>query len=158
ALKRQDDGKYHGSAQVMSGIEHAFKVTRGTWSTVERAADGSDIANHTFTAANPEKLEVAVASWVDHGKSIPGRITMTGDIRQHKKFHSEFLKNDRTIIVFLPPGYEDDESKRFPVLYMHDGQNLFDEATSFQGIEWKVDETAQRLITAGKIQPIIIVG
>jgi len=158
ALKKGDDGKYHGTVQLLSGIEHAFKVTRGTWSTVERAADGGEIPNHTFTVEKPEKVKVTVASWVDHGKAIPGRITMTGDIRQHKKFHSELLKNDRTIIVYLPPGYEDDESKRYPVLYMHDGQNLFDEATSFQGIEWKLDETAQRLISSGKVQPVIIVG
>src|SRR5256886_2826321 len=49
--------------------------------------------------------------------------------------------------------------KRYPVLYLHDGQNLFDGATSFiPGQEWRVDETAQRLIGAGKIEPLIIVG
>ena len=85
--------------------------------------------------------------------------TLTGDIRHHKKFHSKILSNDRDVIVYLPPGYETDTNKRYPVFYMHDGQNLFDGATSFiPGQEWRVDETAEALIRAGRIEPLIIVG
>jgi predicted alpha/beta superfamily hydrolase len=51
------------------------------------------------------------------------------------------------------------KNKRYSVCYMHDGQNLFDGATSFiPGQEWRVDETAERLIAAGKIEPLIVVG
>lgn len=85
--------------------------------------------------------------------------TLTGDIRAHKSFHSKILNNDRDVIVYLPPGYDAGKSRRYPVFYMHDGQNLFDGATSFiPGREWRVDETAQSLIAAGKIEPLIIVG
>ncbi len=85
--------------------------------------------------------------------------TLTGDIRVHRKFHSKILNNDRDVIVYLPPGYEDGQKKRYPVLYLNDGQNLFDGATSFiLGQEWRVDETAQSLIAAGPIEPLIIVG
>ena len=85
--------------------------------------------------------------------------TLTGDIRVHKSFHSKILNNDRDVLVYLPPDYETIKKKRYTVLYLHDGQNLFDGATSFiPGQEWRVDETAQRLITAGKIEPLIIVG
>jgi len=85
--------------------------------------------------------------------------TLTGDIRVHKSFHSRILNNDRDVLVYLPANYESDEEKRYPVLYLHDGQNLFDGATSFiPGQEWRIDETAQRLIAAGKIEPLIIVG
>src|SRR5437762_1541334 len=83
--------------------------------------------------------------------------SLTGDIRTHENFHSRFLEHDRTVIVYLPPGYEAHVDVRYPVLYLHDGQNVFDQATSF-GEEWHVDETAQQLITAGKIEPIIVVG
>jgi predicted alpha/beta superfamily hydrolase len=63
------------------------------------------------------------------------------------------------VVVYLPPGYETKKHKRFSVFYLHDGQNLFDGATSFiPGQEWRVDETAQSLITARKIEPLIIVG
>ena len=85
--------------------------------------------------------------------------TLTGDIRVHKNFHSQFLTKDRDVLVYLPPGYESAKRSHYPVIYFHDGQNLFDGATSFiAGKEWRVDETAQALITAGKIEPLIIVG
>ena len=85
--------------------------------------------------------------------------TLTGDIRTHKNFHSKILNNDRDVLVYLPPGYDAAKDRHYPILYMHDGQNLFDGATSFiPGQEWRVDETAQTLISAGKIEPLIIVG
>ena len=85
--------------------------------------------------------------------------TLTGDVRLHKSFHSAILNNDRDVIVYLPPGYDADTKKRYPVFYMHDGQNLFDGATSFiPGQEWRADEVAQSLIAAGKIESLIIVG
>jgi predicted alpha/beta superfamily hydrolase len=85
--------------------------------------------------------------------------SLTGDIRHHKQFHSKFLPADRDVIVYLPPGYDADKGRRYPVLYLHDGQNLFDGATAFiPGQEWRVDETAQRLILAGAIEPLIVVG
>jgi len=85
--------------------------------------------------------------------------TLTGEFRSHKAFHSKFLKNDRDILVYLPPGYDERGKQRYSVLYLHDGQNVFDGATSFiPGQEWQVDETAQRLIQQKLIEPLIIVG
>jgi predicted alpha/beta superfamily hydrolase len=85
--------------------------------------------------------------------------TLTGNIHVHKSFHSKILNNDRDVQVYLPPGYESKKARRYPVLYFQDGQNLFDGATSFiPGQEWQMDETAQTLITSGKIEPLIIVG
>lgn len=83
--------------------------------------------------------------------------TLTGDIRIHEGFHSAYLEHDRTVIVYLPPGYDDVDATRYPVLYLHDGQNVFDRATSV-GEEWRVDETAQAMILAGELDPIIVVG
>lgn len=85
--------------------------------------------------------------------------TLTGDVRLHKDFHSQVLNNNRDIIIYLPPGYDFDLKRRYPVLYFHDGQNLFDGATSYiPGQEWRLDETAEALIGAHKIEPLIIVG
>jgi len=83
----------------------------------------------------------------------------TGDLRLHE-FHSHIFHNTRFLRVWLPPGYDDpeDSARRYPVLYLNDGQNLFESSTSFTGVEWGVDETADRLIRAGTIPPIIIVG
>ena len=62
------------------------------------------------------------------------------------------------MLVYLPPGYSRFSRRRYPVLYLHDGQNVFDAATSFAGVEWGVDETAQRLIRQNLIEPLIIVA
>lgn len=84
--------------------------------------------------------------------------TLTGEFRYHENFASQFLGNQRTLIVYLPPGYDYEPERRYPVLYLHDGQNVFDSATAFMGQEWQVDETAQALIEAGRLAPLIMVG
>ncbi len=83
----------------------------------------------------------------------------TGDLRLHE-FRSRIFRNTRFLRVWLPPGYDDSENsvRRYPVLYLNDGQNLFEPATSFTGVEWQVDETAERLIREGQVPPMIIVG
>lgn len=159
-LTRGDDGTYHADVpDLLNGMEYTFKVTRGTWGTVETDKDGKGIDNHGLTAAKDAKVDVVVANWIDNGQSVPGRVTMMPGIRVHKNaIKSAALGNQRTLIVYLPPNYDKDVQQRYPVLYLQDGQNLFDEATSYQGVEWKLDETAQQLITAGKMKPAIIVG
>lgn len=83
----------------------------------------------------------------------------TGDLRLHE-FRSRILRNTRFLRVWLPPGYDAAENfaRRYPALYLNDGQNLFEPATSFNGVEWQVDETADRLIRESVIPPMIIVG
>jgi predicted alpha/beta superfamily hydrolase len=83
----------------------------------------------------------------------------TGDLRLHE-FRSRIFRNTRFLRVWLPPGYGDleNQSKRYPVLYLNDGQNLFEASSSFSGVEWRVDETADRLIREGAVPPLIIVG
>ena len=78
---------------------------------------------------------------------------------KHEQFFSRYLRNRRDIIVYLPPGYEQQDAGHFPVLYMQDGQNLFDGETSFiRGMDWHVGQTADELIRAGRVEPVIIVG
>src|SRR5438034_9876215 len=84
--------------------------------------------------------------------------TLTGNIKRHRAFQSRVLGNRRDVLVYLPPGYSRFSSRRYPVLYMNDGQNVFDAATSFAGVEWGMDETAQQLIQRKLIEPLIIVG
>ena len=78
---------------------------------------------------------------------------------KHEQFPSRYLRNQRDLIVYLPPGYDDQPERRFPVLYLHDGQNLFDGATSFiPGMDWHVGQTADYFINEGRAEPLIIVG
>ncbi len=79
--------------------------------------------------------------------------TVTGSVRVLEQFHSPQLGNRRDILVYLPRSYDQDD-RRYPVVYMHDGQNLFDARTSFAG-EWQVDETMQRLESEG-IEAIVV--
>src|SRR5258708_19883585 len=82
-----------------------------------------------------------------------------GQLRRHESFRSKFLRNQRSLVVFLPPGYQEQPQRRFPVLYLHDGQNLFDGSTSFiQGQDWHVGPSADAEIHAGRVEPLIIVG
>lgn len=83
--------------------------------------------------------------------------TLTGNIHQHTHFESRILRNRRDVLVYLPRGYRRTR-QRFPVFYLQDGQNVFDAATAFSGVEWAVDETAQRLIRRRLIEPLIIVA
>jgi predicted alpha/beta superfamily hydrolase len=83
----------------------------------------------------------------------------SGQLRKHEKFRSRFLRNQRDLIVYTPPGYAHESKRHFPVLYLHDGQNLFDGATSFiPGQDWHVGQTADHCIQTGAVAPLIIVG
>jgi len=83
----------------------------------------------------------------------------TGDLRLHE-FRSRVFRNTRFLRVWLPPGYDEaaNAGRHYPVLYLNDGQNLFEAATSFTGVEWQVDETGDRLIREGVVPPMILVG
>ena len=80
-------------------------------------------------------------------------------MRLHKAFKSNYLPTDRDVIVYVPPGYEEESDRTYPVLYLHDGQNLFDGRTSFvKGRTWQVREHADAAIEAGEVEPLVIVG
>jgi predicted alpha/beta superfamily hydrolase len=77
--------------------------------------------------------------------------------RFHRRFASCYLSTRRDVIVYLPPDYERADA-RYPVLYLQDGQNLFDPATAFGGRDWRAANTIDELIGRGLIEPIIVVG
>ncbi len=82
-----------------------------------------------------------------------------GDLRLHE-FRSRIFRNTRFLRVWLPTEYGDTENseRHYPVLYLNDGQNLFEAAVAFGGVEWRVDETMDRLIREGAVPPMIVVG
>jgi len=91
-------------------------------------------------------------------KKNKGRISVIGNVEYHREMYSRILNCKRDFFVWLPAKYEEDASKRYPVLYMHDGQNLIDPKTSFAGKDWQVDETVTRLTNEFKMKEIIVVG
>ena len=100
------------------------------------------------------QLTPPVEPTVPHASS-----SVVGGLQLHE-FSSRIFRNKRLLRVWVPPGYDlpENSGKRYPVFYLNDGQNLFDSATSFTGVEWQVDETADQLIRAGTIPPAIFVG
>jgi predicted alpha/beta superfamily hydrolase len=92
--------------------------------------------------------------WQDYLGEDDGRHhTVVGSIKVLRGLHSPQLDNKRDILVYLPPSYAR-TSRRYPVLYMHDGQNLFDRATSF-GDEWEVDQTLESAADEG-LEAIVV--
>lgn len=81
-----------------------------------------------------------------------GKVTIVPD------FASPQLNNKRALRIYLPPSYRENAAKRYPVLYMHDGQNLFDAKTASFGVEWGVDEAVNRLVATGVMDEVIVVG
>jgi predicted alpha/beta superfamily hydrolase len=80
-------------------------------------------------------------------------------LRKHEQFASRLVDEKHDLIVYVPPEYDAQPDRRYPVLFMQDGQNLFDPQTSFvQGNYWRMGETADELIVSGQIEPLIIVG
>jgi predicted alpha/beta superfamily hydrolase len=81
-----------------------------------------------------------------------------GTLVKVNNFSSPQLGNTRSLRIYLPPSYGQNPDKRYPVLYMHDGQNLFETSTAFGGVEWQVDEMANSLMNNGQMDEVIVVG
>jgi predicted alpha/beta superfamily hydrolase len=130
----------------------SFKFTRGAWASVEANASGQDIPNRTFTfTGSPQVINLSVLRWKD---LVASTAAANVQILNPAFVMPQLGNRTRRIWLYLPPDYQS-TSKRFPVLYMHDGQNLFDAATSFSG-EWQVDETLNSLHASGNYGAIVV--
>jgi len=155
-LAQQAKGYWETTIAFPRNSRLAFKLTRGSWETEEVFENGLERGNRYLTVKKHEIIDIRVANWRDVVfKSASG---ITGTINYHRDFKSKHLKHPRTLVVWLPPSYKKTTRKHYPVLYMHDGQNIFDPLTAFAGVEWQVDETADKLIRQKKIEEIIVVG
>lgn len=142
------------SVPLMTSIE--YKLTRGSWESEALTENGMVPSNTQLIIRGDTTITHAVVMWKNAGK-IPGA-GITGIVKYHPGFYSSQLDNYRDIIVWLPPSYYTDSLARYPVLYMHDGQNIIDPFTSFAGQDWRMDEVVTELIELGKIEEIIIIG
>ncbi len=160
ALTARADGRHVGTLELPVGTTFQFKVTHGSWDTVEKLSGGAERANRQATVQGvADSVSIVVEAWRDQTESKPARVSSrTGDLRDHLAFPSKHVLA-RDVWVWLPPGYETAPKQRYPVVYFHDGQNVFDGATSFlPGLEWGADETADRLIREHRIPACIVVA
>jgi len=151
-----------------------FKFTLGSWDTVETDAEGADTENRTLPLVDVSTLEPGERPIIEmeviqfreapEGSVGPSRvdpyrpINASGTIRRLPVSGGAGGAAGlvRDLIVWLPPGY-DDTDRTYPAMYLFDGQNLFDALPGVHG-EWRADETATRLVSAGRVEPMIIVG
>lgn len=143
------------------GTELEYKFTLGSWDREALGQAGTVPPNHRLLLERDtvvvheipdfkKDVREYIADW--RGSGVWGRLVYWTDVQ------SAFLQPTRHVEVWLPPGYDDQRDTRYPVLYMHDGQNLFDPRIANTGIDWGVDEAVTRLVQRGRISPVIVVG
>jgi enterochelin esterase-like enzyme len=156
-----DGGERIAQVKASKGTVFEYKFTLGSWdrealgpsgtvpSNNRLLIDGDVEASHEITDFKKDPKEY-FADW--EGSGVEGRLVYWTDVS------SAYLGATRHVEIWLPPGYVDAQSARYPILYMHDGQNLFDPRIANTGVDWGVDEAVVRLVGRGVIPPIIVVG
>jgi predicted alpha/beta superfamily hydrolase/predicted transcriptional regulator YdeE len=155
ALEKTTDGAWTRALAFEPGARLEFKVTLGSWETEALNGDGSAPGNSTLNVATNTEVILRVARWKNETNEPQGQVT--GRVDKYLNMEYEGLL-PRDVHVWIPPSYDFDVEKRYPVLYMHDAQQVFDPKTSTHGVDWQVDETATRLIAEGNMQEIIVVA
>ncbi len=146
---------------IPPGTRFEYKFTLGRWDREALGPTGTVPPNHVLavsidTVVRHEIREFKrdprdyIADWP--GSGVRGRLVYWTDVA------SAHLGPTRHVEVWLPPGYDTSPDTRYPVLYMHDGQNLFDPRIANTGVDWGVDEAVVRLVERGVIPPVIVVG
>ena len=161
---------YEFNAYIPKTKRIEFKFTRGDFAKVEKSFEGFDQPNRFINLECGGqtivkcRLECEVEAWKD---LIPKnalvhnyKLNLIGKYKLFKNIESKYMELPRNVIVWMPSDYDAKENrdKRYCVLYMHDGNNLFDARLSFQGVDWGMDEAIDRLTKLGKMREIIVVG
>ena len=144
-----------------SGTSVEYKFTLGSWDREAVGPDGTAPPNSRLLLTRDTVIvhripgfkrdpKDYIADW--RGSGVLGRLVYWTDVK------SAFLGPTRNVEIWLPPGYDSATATRYPVLYMSDGQNLFDPRIANTGVDWGVDEAVVRLVRRGVIPPIVVVG
>lgn len=154
-LKMKDlgSGSYSISITIPDEIQTLnYKVTRGSWDNEAANSYSAPYGNFTVNLAT---ATMPIVQNIIHWKDL-APLSKSNNIQTAFLFSTELDKN-KEISIYLPPNYEN-SSKHFPVIYMHDGQNVFDPRSSSFGVEWSIDETMNKLISRNEINEAIIVA
>lgn len=164
-MNAAESGRWHATVLLPSGRTVDVKFTRGDWESEAVDSTGRPLDNTSVAVRANRVVRLDVPGWRDLARpdANPGEdpvdvpVPMPGELRFHRGLAAPGLRA-RDVVVWLPPGYDLDGAVRYPVLYMQDGQNLFDPATAYTGVDWRVHETIVNLIDAGRMRPVIVVG
>lgn len=150
--QRKENGQFYIELKLAAG-RYEYKVTRGGWDKVECSEKGTAVANRSLEISADTAFTVNIAGWQDNFQGKPRVSTASKNVHIiDTAFFIPQLKRTRRVWVYLPPNYSSSKNK-YPVLYMHDGQNVFDDVTSFAG-EWGVDE----FLDSAKTKQCIVVA
>jgi len=148
-----DSAGYYQVMKTLAPGIYNFKATRGDWQKVECTGTGKMKGNRSVTIAHDTTIVMTIAGWQDNFKPEERKHTTSANVHIiSEKFDMPQLGRQRRVWVYLPADYAA-SGKKYPVIYMHDGQNLFDDYTSGYG-EWGVDELMDKL--PAKEQCIVI--
>ena len=162
ALKMEGDARERvARVTAPKGTVLEYKFTLGSWEREALGPSGMVMANFRLAMEKnvDARHEIAdfkkdvkeyIADW--RGSGVRGTLVTWTD------FKSAILGPARHVSIWLPPGYDQDTERRYKVLYMSDGQNLFDPRIANTGVDWGVDEAVTALVEEGKIEPVIVVG
>lgn len=155
-LTKNASGQYSITFTPPTGLMK-FKFTRGSWATVEGNANGTFLPDRELTYnGGAATVTLSVLTWEDLGGGSVGGGTAAPNVSiLSTQFNIPQLNRKRRIWLYLPPDYQT-TAKKYPVLYMHDGQNLFDSKTAAFGTEWKVDESLNTLHQQGDYGCIVV--
>lgn len=135
---------------------YEFKFTRGSWDKVETTAKGDDIDNRIADIKGDTTINITIAGWKDAAPAKPKPNTASANVHViDTAFFMPQLNRYRRIWIYLPPSYNKLKTNTYPVLYMQDGQNLFNEQTAFAG-EWGIDETLDSMAKKGDKECIVV--
>lgn len=138
-FRKDAEGLYYLDLSLPDSA-YEFKLTRGSWDNAECMKGGGNFPNRFLKTTMNKTIVLEVQEWADRFPAQPKKSTATAQVQIiDTAFLIPQLKRTRRVWIYLPENYSTNTAKRFPVLYMHDGQNVFDDATSYSG-EWGVDE------------------
>jgi hypothetical protein len=157
AMQHEGNHRWSKKIAVQEGTSIEYKFTLGSWDREAADANGLPLQNFTLNVKGDTTVTHNILFWKngDTKKVVTGQIT--GTMAYHRQLTGEGIA-PRDIIVWLPPDYGINKKKRYPVVYMQDGQNSVDPATSAFGVDWRIDETSDSLIRNKITQSFIVVG
>jgi len=158
-FERYPDGTWRKTVEFDSGVTVDFKITRGSWDNEALDEDLTVPGNRHLTVTGDTTIIITIFKWKDEVAGAKPKIQgqITGTVITHKNMTGAGVL-PRDVHVWLPPTYDSKTGKRYPVLYMHDGQQIFDPRTSTHGIDWQIDEAVTRLVADSKMREVIVVG
>ncbi|TAA41759.1 alpha/beta hydrolase [Corallincola spongiicola] len=156
---REEDGFYYLEVPQPNVDHFYFLFARRSDERLKEVAESGKLRPDRFYQYKgaDEQVEITIENWEDFPTDLKLGDTVSPNVHQVADFNMPQLGRTTDLVIYLPPDYQSVSTQKYPVIYMTDGQNLFDEFTSFAG-EWRIDEILDKEIAAGTMPPVIIVG